>query len=64
MVDSTLHMLTKMGSSSNAYTSNSSPQGGTHEVLDAPQLKPSLDLGKKLAEMLTPSFSNQHTPLD
>ncbi|RUR12254.1 hypothetical protein [Legionella sp. km772] len=32
--------------------------------LDAPQLKPSPNMGKKLEEILNASLTNQHTPMD
>lgn len=62
MAGSTLKILEIMGSiqetKSREHSSVNEPA-----ALDAPQLKPSLNMGNKLEEILKSSLTNQHNPM-
>jgi len=64
MAGSTNRMLAKLGSLKTNPTDE--PLGEVRDTIDAPQLKlkPGTDMGKKLAEILGPSMTQQHTPMD
>ena len=65
MTNSTFEMLKKMGGNKMPPTQEHSQEYSNDATnpLDALQLRPKADMGKKVAEMLN-SYTQQHSPMD